>query len=272
MENLTGFIQKYWIRQEAWGTWGMNFALLGLLLSFLSIFGYVYSSIRYKGRRLFLMTVLVIASFWHAQIYMLIYSGFIRSVPELFNKGIGIYYLIAPCAYFFVYFSLFPNNKWPRYVWIHLLPFALGLIDAIPYIMVSLEEKKAFLALVVENMHLGIVHRYGYINQEWHYITKFILAFFYLIAQWRLIYLYNIELSPISTANRRNIKIFSIIYSGQLLFQGGMVLKLLFNSKQTNYLMQDLDQLTIISFFYLLLSCWFIHNLFRSIILKNEMI
>src|SRR5690606_13798465 len=269
MDNMRDFITKFWIRQEAWNSWGMSFALLGFSMSVIAILGLVYLTIRRKDRRFLLITLVATASFWHAFIYALIFNGFIRAVPEFYNKGIPLYYLIAPCAYFFVLFSLFPRIKWPRHMWLHLLPFVFGLIDAIPYALASIEEKRALLEQVVYDMQVGVRHPYGYIDQKWHYIAKFFMAFIYLIAQWRLLYLHDMELSPISVASRRNVEYFSIIYSGQLLLQGGMVLSLLSNSTQTSFLMQDLDQLTTISFFYLMLSCWLLQYLFRNLMVKN---
>lgn len=257
-------LREFWVRREECYSWGMLFALSGLSLSVIAIIRLFYFTIRYSDRRIRLITLLALASFWHAFIYALIFTGFIRAIPEWYNKGIALYYLIAPCAYFFVLFSLFPRLKWPRYAWLHLLPFVFGLIDAIPYALASIEEKKALLELVVSDMQMGVRHEYGYIDQKWHYIAKFFMAFIYLIAQWRLIYLHDMELSSISVASRRNVVYFSIVYSGQLLLQGGMVLSLLFNSTQSSFLMQDMDQLTTISFFYLMLSGWLFQHAFRQ--------
>jgi hypothetical protein len=269
MGYMTDFIEKFWVRQGAFNSWGMFFAILGLSLSIVAILGLFYFTIRHRNRCVLLITVLGLASFWHAFIYALIFTGFIRAVPEWYNKGIPLYYLIAPCAYFFVLFSLFPRLKWPRYAWLHLLPFVFGLIDMIPYAMASIEEKRALLERVVYDMQMGVRHEYGYIDQKWHYIAKFSMAFIYLIAQWRLIYLHDMELSSIPVASRRNVVCFSIVYTGQLLLQGGMVLSLLFNSTQSSFTMQDIDQLTAISFFYLVLSCWLLQQLFRNFTVKN---
>src|SRR5690606_4093985 len=142
-------------------------------------------------------------------------------------------------------------------------------IDMIPYAMASIEEKRALLERVVYDMQMGVRHEYGYIDQKWHYIAKFSMAFIYLIAHWLLIYLHDMELSSIPVASRRNVVSFSIVFSGQLLLQGGMVLSLLFNSTQSCFTMQDIDKLTAISFFYLVLSCWLLQQLFRNFTVKN---
>lgn len=270
MENMTDFIAEFGIRQEKWQSWGMFFALLGLSLSVTAIIGFCYYAIRFRDRRVLLITVLATASFWHAFTYALIFTGFIRAVPEWYNKGIGLYYLIAPCAYFFVLFSLFPRLKWPRYAWLHLLPFVFGVIDAIPYAMASIEEKRALLEQVVYDMQLGVRHEYGYMEQKWHYIAKFFMAFIYVIAQWRLIYVHDMEFSSISVAVRRNIVYFSLVYSGQLLLQSGMVVSLLSNSTQSSFIMQNMDQLTTISFFYLILSCWLFQHMCRLGLRSDE--
>lgn len=263
MENMTDFIAEYGARREEWQSWGMFFALLGLFLSAMAIIGFFYFTVRFKDRRVLFISLFAIASFWHAFTYALIFTGFIRAVPEWYNKGIGLYYLIAPCAYFFTLFSLFPRLKWPRYAWLHLLPFVFGIIDAIPYAMASIEEKTALLEQIVHNMKMGVQHEYGYIDQQWHYIAKFFMAFIYVIAQWRLVYLHDMEFSSVSFAVRRNVVYFSLVYSGQLLLQGGMVVSLLSNSMQSSFLMQNMDQLTTISFLYLILSCWLFQYMFQ---------
>lgn len=266
---MRDFITEFGVRQTLWKSDSMFFAVIGLLVSLVAIGGLAYLAIRRKDRLLLLITLLAIGTFWHAFTYTLIFTGFIRAVPDWYNKGIPFYYLIAPAAYFFVLFSLFPRVKWPHSIVLHFLPFLLGLIDIIPYALASPQEKIALLEQIVHNMQLGAQHDYGFIDQRWHYIGRFSLAFVYLIAQWRLIYLHDIEVWTISSTDRRNVIYFSIIYTGHVLMQSGMVLSLITNVKQSSFMMQDTDELTVISIFYLLFSCWVLQQLFRNLRLKN---
>lgn len=266
---MRDFIAEFGIRQTLWKSDSMLFAVIGLLVSLVAIGGLAYLAIRRKDRLLLLITLLAIGTFWHVFTYTLIFTGFIRAVPDWYNKGIPFYYLIAPAAYFFVLFTLFPRIKWSRSIALHLLPFVFGLIDIIPYALASPQEKIALLEQIVYDMQLGARHPYGFIDQRWHYIGRFSIAFVYLIAQWRLIYLHDIEVWPISSTNRRNVIYFSIIYTCLILMQSGMVLSLITNVKQSSFMMQDADELTVISIFYLLFSCWILQQLLRNLLVKN---
>lgn len=258
-----GAVSEFWIRETEFYSWGMFFTIAGLALSLLAIVWHFAFAISRQSRKEMLLGIMATALFWHVFIYLLIFTGLIRIVPNLYNKGIPFYYLIAPCAYFFVLFSLFPRVRWSRYWWLHLIPFVLGAIDMIPYLVASAQEKKALLELIVYNMQMGVQHGYGYVDQKWHYIGKFLLAFIYLIAQWRLLYLHDDDLSPISVSAKRNIIGFNIVYSLQLLLQGGMVLSLLFNRTHSSFMMQDMDQLRWVSLVYLLFSCWLFQHACR---------
>lgn len=256
-------LKEFWIREEECYSWGVFFAVVGLVLSFFATLWHFWFAFRHKRRCEMLLGIMGAASFWNVFIYFLIFTGLVRLVPDIYNKGIPFHYLVAPCAYFFVLFSLFPKLNWPGHWWVHLLPFILGMIDIIPYAIASVEEKKALMDVIVHDMQMTVRHEYGFIDQKWHYINKFLLAFVYIVAQWRLLYMHDLELSPISASTKQNVLAFTIIYTLQLLLQGGMVLSLVFNQTQRSFILQNLDQLSWISFFFLLFSCWLLQNAFR---------
>ncbi|MBE8719300.1 hypothetical protein [Sphingobacterium pedocola] len=178
-------------------------------------------------------------------------------MPHFYNKGIPFYYLVAPCAYFYTLLKLYPGTKISRYWYLHLLPAVGGLIDILPYAFASLEEKNALLQHVVTDMQMGFKHSYGYIDQKWHYVIKFVLAFIYVMAQWRLIYLFEANESRVPAERVRLVVHFSIAYSLHYVLQGSMVLNVLFNQLQGSFILRDISQIVWVSLFFMLFSLWF---------------
>ncbi|WP_437920479.1 hypothetical protein [Sphingobacterium sp. LRF_L2] len=236
---------------------GITFGVIGLLLCVVGM-GVRLFKIKQQGlkRSEILICLAVGAMGWHVFIYLLIYTGLIRELPNLYNKGIPFYYLIGPSMYFATLFALFPQQNTPKFWWVHLLPFILGLIDIFPYALASSVEKKNLLEQIVQDIKLGVTHHYGFIDQKWHYIIRFFLAFVYLMAQWRLLYIYDERFSSIRGGGRAYMLLFSTLYSLYLLMQSGMVLSLLFNQTQSSFIMRDVGQLIWISLFYFIFSLW----------------
>lgn len=234
----------------------ITLALTGVLLCVIGVVMRLVKLRKHNRTAECLICVSAAALLWHALVYVLIYTGLIREVPNLYNKGIPFYYLIAPATFFATQFTLFPNSKYPRFWWLHLLPFVLGIIDIIPYAIAPLVEKKALLENVVKDMKMGVLHQFGYINQKWHYILRFFLAFVYLMAQWRLIYVHDHRFSALAPSIKSYMIWYACFYSLHLLMQTSLVLSLLFNQLQSSFIMRDIDQLIWVSLFYFVFSLW----------------
>ncbi len=252
-------------------TLALSFAILGSVLSFLGIVLRLLNKERRRQRAEQLLCLAAIAMFWHAVIYVFIFTGYIRLFPELYNKGIPLYYLIAPCAYYYTLFTLSPGAKISKYWAVHLLPFAFGVVDVIPYALASREEQVALLEIVVVDLQMGFKHSYGFIDQKWHYLVKFALAFVYLMAQWRLFYLFDPRESRIGASARYSAVIFSILYSLHLLLQSGLIVTILFNEMQGSFILKNTSQLVWVSLFFLLFSIWiFVSVAFRPFIARRQ--
>jgi len=232
------------------------FATMGIAFSALGIVLRLTDKHHRRDIAELLLSVALFAIMWYAFIYMMVLTGHIRYIPNLYNKGIPLYYLIAPCAYFFVRIKLDPTKKLPRYWYLHLLPFLFGLVDIIPYALASASDKQALMERLVENIRVGFEHRYGFIDQQWHYIVRLSLAFVYLLAQWQLLFMVDLEETRLSRRLLVSLYWLSIIYSLFIAFQLSMVLNILFNRIQASYILKDAGQLIWLSGLYLLFSIW----------------
>lgn len=231
-------------------------AIIGIAFSTLGII------LRIVDRRLrwdvanTLLNVGLFAALWHVFIYLMILTGYIRHLPDLYNKGIPLYYLIAPCMYFYVQYRLYPPRDFPKRVYLHAIPFVFGLVDIMPYALASQAEKQALMERLIENISTGFAHEYGFVPQHWHYLIKLSLAFLYLMLQWRLLFRVDREETGTPARVVFELYLFTVIYTLFIVVQVGMVLNIIFNRIQSTYILKDLSQLIWISILYLLLSVW----------------
>jgi hypothetical protein len=84
-------------------------------------------------------------------------------------------------------------------------------------------------------------------------MLRFGLAIAYIIGQWRLYYNADVD----AKATKREVLIFSSIYSIYLLLQCRIVLAIILNSSQEAYIHKSMDKLVWVSFCFLLFSLWF---------------
>jgi len=193
---------------------------------------------------------------WQVFVHLMILTHQIVKLPNLYNKGIPLYYLVAPALYFYIRMKLQPEQRLPKYWYIHLIPFLFGLIDILPYVFIDDTEKVAFLERMVADTRLGYQHPYGFIPQHVHYMIRLFLAFIYLIMQWGMLFLIDHTDSPVSLRTLRSLVFLTILYTLFIAFQVGMLFNIFFNRMQGGYILTDADQLIWLSIMYVLLSCW----------------
>ncbi|WP_286778838.1 MULTISPECIES: hypothetical protein [Sphingobacterium] len=231
----------------------IGFAMMGMLLCLSGIFMHVFLYGKNKNISHLLLGIGVAPLIWHVLIYSMIYTREIQYYPQMYNKGIPFYYLVAPCFYFYVRLKIDPARPIGKYWMVHIIPFCLGMIDIVPYALASSEEKNKLLQLLVKDIPTGFKHRYGYVDQQFHYILRFLLAVFYVIGQWRILYLAE----GIGNKLKNRVLLFNVIYTTYLLLQCSMVVAIVFNNQQEAYILKSLDKLIWVSFSFLLFSVWF---------------
>src|SRR5690606_25969516 len=236
--------------------WVIVFAVLGILFSALGILLRIIDGKQRQDLSELLLSVALFAIMWYAFIYMMILTGYVAHIPNFYNKGIPLYYLVAPCVYFYARMKLHRKYKLPRYWYLHLLPFVLGLIDIIPYALASTAEKQALMARLVTNMRVGFEHEYGFIHQQWHYVIRLLLAFIYLLAQWRLLFLADVDEDDAPKGPLFSLYTLTVIYSLFIAIQVRMVMNILLNRVEASYILGDYHQLIWVSGLYLVFRVW----------------
>lgn len=139
--------------------------------------------------RLYLNLLLCFAIFgviWYGVIYVLTNSGLVREYPILFNKGLPVYYLIAPCFFLYIRGSLDPKHASfkPKHL-IHLLIVIPALVSIMPYTFADSATQQ----WVVNQIHSNVGFAFGdnkYIVHNWHWTTFPLSALLYTLLQFRL--------------------------------------------------------------------------------------
>lgn len=234
----------------------VTFAIIGILFSTLGIAFRVFNGNVRRDPAEVLLGIALFAIMWQVFIHLMILTQQIVQIPNFYNKGIPLYYLVAPAFYFFIRIRLQLEHKLPRYWYIHLIPFVFGLIDILPYMFVEDSEKVVFLKQLIIDPRLGYEHEYGFIHQEAHYILRLFLALIYLMMQWRVLFMTDSTDSTVSSSTLKYLYFLTSLYTLFIAFQIGMFFNILFNRTQGGYILMDVKQLIWLSMLYVLLSLW----------------
>jgi AraC-like DNA-binding protein len=143
----------------------------------------------YGRERQYLNLLLCFAIFgviWYGFIYVLTNSGLIRDYPILFNKGLPVYYLIAPCFFLYIRGSLDSAHASfkPKHL-LHLLIIIPALVSIMPYTFADAATRQ----WVVNQIHSNVGFAFSnnkYIVHNWHWTTFPLSALLYTLLQFRL--------------------------------------------------------------------------------------
>ncbi|MDG1811263.1 MAG: AraC family transcriptional regulator [Polaribacter sp.] len=111
----------------------------------------------------------------------------ILNIPFLYKVPAPITYLVAPAAYFHIRFLVKKNNPFSAKDLLHLVPFGIFLISYVPFYFQSLEEKAAYVAIIVNDMSKTYLDNVGLIPEVFNSLGRVIIPVFYLILQWRIV-------------------------------------------------------------------------------------
>jgi len=112
----------------------------------------------------------------------------ISIAPHFLKLQSFIHYLIGPTSYLFALFALKPYKKLNYWYLLHFLPFALHLIEYIPYLFSSVETKRQEMEIILRS---GSIMNYkgtvGLLSPIVHSIAKFISLVIYLVLSIHLV-------------------------------------------------------------------------------------
>lgn len=139
------------------------------------------------------MTLCVVfaAVAWYSLMIYMIISGEVKHYPNLYNKGNPLYYLFAPCSYLYIRFSLSKKIEFKKTDWLHFIPALLALIDIVPYMLKTIEEKQYIVDLVAKDVHWNMHYKYAFITQADHYVIRGVQMIIYLFFQWKVFLKYK---------------------------------------------------------------------------------
>ncbi|MEY4524759.1 MAG: hypothetical protein RIR57_129 [Bacteroidota bacterium] len=123
--------------------------------------------------------------------YCLFIEWHVEVVAVLLGNFDAFYYLLYPLAYFYVRAMLKVKVHFSGYDWLHLLPFAIQLIDMLPYAFTSFAHKVEVAELVKFDVHELVQQQFGFfLSTRFHFYVKLILSSGYIFYSARL-YLLN---------------------------------------------------------------------------------
>src|SRR5690606_22130717 len=191
----------------------ITFAIMGMVLSTLGIAFRVFNGNVRRDPAEVLLGIALFAIMWQVFVHLMILTQQIVKIPNFYNKGIPLYYLVAPAFHFFIRMRLQLDRKLPKYWYIHLIPFVFGLIDILPYVFVDNSEKVAFLKQLIIDPRLGYEHEYGFVHQEVHYILRLFLALIYLVMQWGALFMTDSTDSPVPSSTLKYLYFLTSLYT-----------------------------------------------------------
>lgn len=120
--------------------------------------------------------------------YLLIKYEYILYIPYLYKIPAPITYLIAPFAYFHLRFIISKKTQIKSFDWLHFIPFALFLFSYLKFYFIGIEEKEAYVSLIISDFSLTYTDNIGIIPEYVNNIGRLVHPFFYLVLQWFLIF------------------------------------------------------------------------------------
>lgn len=157
--------------------------VVGAIFIFLIVISQLFIYRDHKRYLNLLLSVAILGIMWYGMIFLLTNSGNIKYYPVLYNKGLPLYYLMAPCLFLYFRGSLqsWHSDFRRSHLW-HLLPVFPALIAIIPYNLLSEEEQFRVVKQIGANVSL-LFNSSPYIVGEWHWIVFPLIACGYCVAQ-----------------------------------------------------------------------------------------
>lgn len=119
--------------------------------------------------------------------YLLIKYEYILYVPYLYKISAPVTYLIGPFSYFHLRFIISKNKPFNYFNGLHFFPFLLFLISYLKFYFMGLEDKEAYVHLIISDFSLTYTDHIGIIPEYVNSIGRIVHPLFYLVLQWVLI-------------------------------------------------------------------------------------
>jgi AraC-like DNA-binding protein len=171
----------------------MSYFLAAFYFSLFSIGTMIGLVLIFKNRKSLAYTFFGIYNLitaWGFLVSFLLVSGLILQAPHFFRTAAPFHYLWGPLCYLFIRNLLSSDNRFHKTDILHFLPFALHLVELIPFYLSSTEVKVNMLnGMFSDGNRFGVYE--GLLTSYWHSLLKFSQMLIYNIFQWKLVANFN---------------------------------------------------------------------------------
>jgi len=158
-----------------------------LIASIFSLIVVMSLIIEKKGNRTLRNFILIIlfGNFLYALTHLLGFTGLIIYVPFSLRIFTPFFYLLPPTIFFYVVFNLNESFKFQPKQLIHLLPFAISLIDNTDSFFLSREEVLRFTTQISKNYRIYGNYTGLFFPVKFNYVFRMGLYTIYFLFSWR---------------------------------------------------------------------------------------
>lgn len=167
------------------------FFLGGMFSAFLTVYLLLFNKKETKSYSDYLLAILFGLYIYCTLLYLLIYSGFINSVPFLYKTGAPLNFILPPLAYLYIRSVLYNEKKFSKWDIVHYIPFILFLINYLPFYLIPINEKAEIVNAVVLDQSLIYKNNAGVLPEYILFILRFFQTIIYLVFNWGLIKKYK---------------------------------------------------------------------------------
>ena len=167
------------------------FFLGGMFSAFLTVYLLLFNKKETKSYSDYLLAILFGLYIYCTLLYLLIYSGFINSVPFLYKTGAPLNFILPPLAYLYIRSVLYNEKKFSKWDIVHYIPFILFLINYLPFYLIPINEKAEIVNAVVLDQSLIYKNNAGVLPEYILFELRFFQTIIYLVFNWRLIKKYK---------------------------------------------------------------------------------
>ena len=198
--------------------------------------------------------------------YLLIIYGVINQFPYLYKVPAPITFLIFPLSYLYVRMVLKGENKFKKIDVIHLIPFVFFAINYLPFYLMDLMDKAAYVYRITQNFELSYSGQDGLLPEWTNILGRSLSSIFYLGLQWHLIYTFfkkqKLNGSKQFTQVKKWIFHMTII---QTIYSSSLLLLYVFNALLSLDIISNLGGFLYVLWFlvngsFLLVSCYLLWN------------
>ncbi len=163
----------------------------GMFSAFLTVYLLLFNKKETKSYADYLLAILFGLYIYCTLLYLLIYSGFINSVPFLYKTGAPLNFILPPLAYLYIRSVLYNEKKFSKWDIVHYIPFILFLINYLPFYLIPINEKAEIVNAVVLDQSLIYKNNAGVLPEYILFILRFFQTIIYLVFNWGLIKKYK---------------------------------------------------------------------------------